>query len=463
MVSPRFREFAQRIFAATAVMLFIAVLARQGVAAAPETGRRVPAQPAAAQGGDSDGPNDSRTPDTAPHIRIAASSTDWTMLGHNAARTGENRAFSIVHPYTIDDLAQVWTHDLGDVITSSAIIAGDSVFVGSHDRSLYALNARTGALKWKKETAGTVESTPAFADSQVFATSTDGTLQALDAGTGEVNWIKKGGFSASSPVVVEADSHANGRVYVGSVNGNLSAYDFDGNLEWQFKTGGPNGADPVRSSPSIAIVRGREVVFFGTDSGHLFAVDTATQMIRWTASVNGDLVAAPSIEGGRVFAGSRGGVMYAFDSDTGNQLWQFTADGPVTGFAAVDEASATDAGQIYFGAHGGHIYSLAADTGALVWSTQVDAPVLSSPALGSDILYIGAGDNILAMNPDDGSQLWSAKTRGAVNAAPSLSQAMLFVGSADNNLYAFGLRRQDDPPSVDPLATPPPGASDTSS
>src|SRR4051812_37985075 len=56
----------------------------------------------------------------------------------------------------------------------------DWVFAGSVDNGLYALRARDGAVIWRFETLGRVDSTPTIAGDTVYFGSGDGALYALD-------------------------------------------------------------------------------------------------------------------------------------------------------------------------------------------------------------------------------------------------------------------------------------------
>src|SRR6266513_2166245 len=51
-------------------------------------------------------------------------------------------------------------HTQGQILSSPAI-AGDKLYFGSSDHSLYALDLATGALKWKFKSAGRITSSPA--------------------------------------------------------------------------------------------------------------------------------------------------------------------------------------------------------------------------------------------------------------------------------------------------------------
>src|SRR5229473_2672902 len=83
---------------------------------------------------------------------------------------------------------------------SSPTVSGDTIYFGSDDTYLYALNALTGELKWKFKTGDVVYSSPAVADGVVFVGSHDGYLYAVDAQTGKHRWSFKTGYRVySSP------------------------------------------------------------------------------------------------------------------------------------------------------------------------------------------------------------------------------------------------------------------------
>jgi outer membrane protein assembly factor BamB len=88
------------------------------------------------------------------------------------------------------------------------------VYVGSDDRSLYALDAATGEARWVYTTQAPVTSPAVVADGTVYAGSQDQVLRALDAATGQLRWsFPTGGVIQAPPVAVGST------VYVGTLGG----------------------------------------------------------------------------------------------------------------------------------------------------------------------------------------------------------------------------------------------------
>ena len=69
----------------------------------------------------------------------------------------------------------LWSFETGDDVRSSPAIGTDgTVYVGSYDNKVYALNGKTGAKKWEFTAEGDVFSSPAIgADGTVYVGSRD--------------------------------------------------------------------------------------------------------------------------------------------------------------------------------------------------------------------------------------------------------------------------------------------------
>ena len=73
-----------------------------------------------------------------------------------------------------------WTYPTGGGVQGGAAIGGDgTVYVGSNDNSVYALNGQFGYPVWSYQTSGPVSATPAISGSTVFAGSKDGKVYAV--------------------------------------------------------------------------------------------------------------------------------------------------------------------------------------------------------------------------------------------------------------------------------------------
>jgi len=152
---------------------------------------------------------------------------------------------------------------LGNGQSSPALGAEGTVYVGSYNNKVYAVNPQVPQVLWTFTTGGAVHSSPAIGvDGTVYVGSGDGRLYALAGATGQKRWdYETGGAVGSSPAVA-----ADGTVYVGSADGRLYALESDtGRKLWDF----PTGSSILSSSPAIGT---DGTVYVGVTDGTLYAV-----------------------------------------------------------------------------------------------------------------------------------------------------------------------------------------------
>jgi outer membrane protein assembly factor BamB len=171
-------------------------------------------------------------------------------------------------------------------IQSSPAIVGERVFVGARDGFLYALELATGTRRWRFDhKISWVNSSPAVDGGMVFAASSDGQFaQAVDAATGAEKWRVTTALVWSSPSV------SGNRVFVGDALGRLHAIDKTTGVEkWVYRAGGP-----IFSSPAIA----GGGLFVGSDDGGVYAIDvTASKALPRAVYWDSAYVRATTIPG----------------------------------------------------------------------------------------------------------------------------------------------------------------------
>ncbi len=120
------------------------------------------------------------------------------------------------------DKGVLWTFKAGNQITGGAVRDSDGlVWFGSHDHSLYALDA-SGKLVHEVECNGQINGSPVFDGAFVYLGSCDGKLRKIDIHTGEV--LKSLDFESYIP---ETPVLANGVLYVLTHGGELVAVKAD--------------------------------------------------------------------------------------------------------------------------------------------------------------------------------------------------------------------------------------------
>ena len=85
-----------------------------------------------------------------------------------------------------------WEFKTQDVVDSSPTLNrdGSTVYVGSFDKNMYAIETASGRLRWKFSTTGFIVATPAISPdgSVVYVGSADDYLYAVETGNGTLKW-----------------------------------------------------------------------------------------------------------------------------------------------------------------------------------------------------------------------------------------------------------------------------------
>lgn len=93
-----------------------------------------------------------------------------------------------------------------------------TVYIGSDDEHVYALEAASGAERWRFATNGVVSASPTVTDGVVYVGGWDTYRYAIDARTGSERWRFKTDNAVDTSAAV-----SDGVVYAGSVDGNVYA------------------------------------------------------------------------------------------------------------------------------------------------------------------------------------------------------------------------------------------------
>ena len=163
---------------------------------------------------------------------------------------------------------------------ASPAIAGNTIYIGSWDSYLYALDAESGAEKWRFKTGDDpiiynqvgFQSSPAVLDGVIYVGCRDAHLYAIDAQTGKKKW-----------------DYPTSKSWV-----NVTPAVFDGSV--YFATG---------RHPPLSCGRGGD--------GRL----------RFTVPVFTVIFSSPAIADGLAYFGNLNGSLYAVDVKSGSVVWNF--------------------------------------------------------------------------------------------------------------------------------------------
>jgi polyvinyl alcohol dehydrogenase (cytochrome) len=437
---------------------------------------------------------------------------DVPNWGYTATGSRYNAAEHTITAANVHRLRLAWAFAVPTATgqQSQPAVVGGTIYFGGTDGNFYALNARTGTLRWRFRTSTVVapgatgnalRDGPAVAGGTVYFGDKHSDLFALNARTGRLRWFRRldphpAAVLTGSPVVYR------GEVIVGvssveelfaatptypccTFRGSLVAVDArTGAVRWRWYplanppalTGistagvpqyGPSGV-AVWTSPAVDPRTG--TVFVGTGNNYsgtstaedsMAAIDAATGALKWSTQLTNsdawnfscvpdpflancpapghdyDFGAGPNVFriGGRtvVGEGQKSAVYHVLDAATGRIVWQTLLNTHITGAAAaaglegIEWGTSYDGRRIYAATNvgaPGTLFALKPSTGTMLWQSPAPAsgclgrpPVACLPALPSavssspGIVWEGGQDGKLrAYSSATGKVLWRFDT-----------------------------------------------------
>src|SRR5215211_996544 len=271
----------------------------------------------------------------------------------------------------------IWRFHAGPFETSPLVI-GRTLYVGSWDHHLYAINIATGKPRWSFAADGEVNSSAAYSSGKIYFGTDGGSVYALDARTGRQRW-------------------------------RASALSRFGRREYFYAT------------PTIAYGR----VFIGNADGTLYAFGASSGRLLWAQRAGTYIYTAAAVWRRRVYVGTYDGYFMAFNAATGDRLWRFSASAAVHGapsvidgivyFAACPACGSVASRYAKQGARG--TYALDAESGKLVWHWPDG--VFSPAVADSQHLYIVGRSRVFSFAPKRRAQKPKRKKRANQSRARS--------------------------------------------
>lgn len=207
-----------------------------------------------------------------------------------------------------------WAYAAG-IAPAAPVVVDETVYVVR--KRLLALDAVTGALRWKADEVPEYMETVAATPETVYAAS-DGILHAVDPADGSVRWateLEQGTYA--TPVVGESV------VLIAGTDGLLQAVGHDGTERWSQQVPG-NQAAPALADGTVYTV---------ADTGdYLDALDAETGERRFRTGLGPTVDHRPAVGGDALYllGNDDGQALYVVDAASGETRRTVPLDGPNT-------------------------------------------------------------------------------------------------------------------------------------
>jgi len=352
---------------------------------------------------------------------IVEDGTSWPMF------RGSRELSGVAFNNLPNSMILAWKFKTAGEVKSSPSIYNGTVFVGSNDANLYAIDLKSGTKKWSYRTEDSVEAGPCVVDGVLVVGSADEYVYALNAETGSLKWKYKtdGQIMAGANWTRMADGQRMA-VLVGSYDSKLYCLNLaDGQCFWTYETGNYiNGSCAVSENKAI----------FGGCGGMVHVVSLSDGSEVAAIEAGSYIAASAGIFGTQAYIGSYEGVFLCVDITTKEIRWKYEdSDAPFFSSPAVDKDF------VVFGSRDKKLRCLRRANGEEIWVFKTGGDVDSSPVICGDKVIFGSEDGRLYfVRLSDGSEVWSFEIGAPVMSSPAVANGMVVVGSDDGCVYAFG-------------------------
>ena len=368
----------------------------------------------------------------------AIGTRSWSMWRHDPEHTATGQSGPA-------NLTLRWKFTTNGGVVSSPSIVNGRVYVGSQDKNVYCIEARSGKLVWNFVTGARIKSSPAVVDGKVYIVPDDGYIYCLDANNGNLLWQNYAGgyievhFDAvtrliSSPAVV------GGKAYVGSLDTKVYCFDANyGNVIWTYKTEGY-----ITSSP--AVVDGAVYITSQEPkSAGLYKLDAYNGSKIWkleipyqlTSERGTDMHLSPTVADGMVFAASNKEKYHGINATTGKIEWTYnTTKGTGPGGFLVGSVTYHDSKlflvDMFF------ITCLDSKNGTLIWKSWLGGEIYTSTAYADGKIYATTDRrSIYVLNATKGDRISYFGTGSNSWSSPSIYEGRIYIGNQDWSVYCL--------------------------
>jgi len=385
--------------------------------------------------------------------------TDWIMYRGEGGRGATSN--TLHPPLGIRWQLRLQFDDTPIPAFNPPIVKGGTIYFGSSDGNFYALDIRSGYMRWVFKTEGIVNSIPFTDGKRVYFGSNDGKVYAVSLEEGRQEWAFKTESTVQSVVLRYEDT-----VVFTSDGGSTYFLSPDGTLQHRI----PN---PVWHYDTFQLYE--NVMYFApgplSNPRSLGAFDLDQKSYLWilnTAAMHATWYSFPALKGKHLFLATsidRGQYWelnyYALDRETGSRIWK-----------SRDES--------YFGERSSHdihvlfrknlrLLDFMAPTlwkklviytsgdavvrafhnrdGSLAWRRVFDYPTSSAPIAAGNRLYFGVqGDDsvpggrkprLVCLAARNGNLLWEMELEGSLLSSPVVAGKWLIFGTDKNMFYVL--------------------------
>lgn len=250
-------------------------------------------------------------------------------------------------------------------------LVGGLLFAQTDGHSLYAFQPQDNAPSrrvWSFAGDGALLTSPAAAAGIVVVGSSDRNLYGLDAKTGKILWQQTTGYAFTADPVIIGDI-----VVIGDQGGNIDGFALKtGKLLWNASADG--------AIDDAAVVKG-QTAFLVAEDHNVYAINVRNGQVSWQYTMDDFASFPPVVAGDLVVVDNRAGDLIALNASSGKKIWQADLNG--TPFSAPILWDAEKAVVLKVGDH--EISAFALHSGQNLWRYKTNAVVTVPVISGKNV------------------------------------------------------------------------------
>ncbi|MEW5814173.1 MAG: PQQ-binding-like beta-propeller repeat protein [Spirochaetota bacterium] len=343
---------------------------------------------------------------------------------------------------------------------NNPVVLKDTIYFGSVDGNIYALDIVSGYMRWVYKTKGTINSVPYADNKNVYIGSNDGKVYAVSQKDGKEAWSFQTDSTVQSTILKYKDS-----IIFVSDGGHVYFLSADGSEQFTL----PN---PVWHYFTFQVYD--DVFYFApgpVEQPHsMGAYDIKQKRYLWvidTSRLNAVWYSFPALKDNSIFFSTMDPfgeewelTYYAFNRKTGALQWRNTD------YAVWGKNMPSDMGDyitrnmqlldylapslwknlVIYTSGDSVVRAFSTKTGDLVWQHRFDTPVSSAPTVAGNRIYFGLHGGtsypviepkLVCLSARNGKVLWELETEGALLSAPVIAHNWIIFGTDKNVFYVL--------------------------
>jgi outer membrane protein assembly factor BamB len=276
------------------------------------------------------------------------------------------------------------------IIGGGVAYGGGKIFVTSPHAEVLALDAKTGAILWRRTTPSPVRASPTIAEGRVYVLTISNQLEVLDAEKGTPLWNHAGITEHAGLLGTASPAVAKGVVVVTYSSGEIYALKAENGhqlwMETLSTTRRPDSLSSLSHIKALPVIHQNNVIVIGHNQ-KMAAYDLRRGERLWERHIGG--TRTPAVVGEYIFMVNSHNELLCLTRQHGQVVWVKKLDAdPESPYKVVWEGPLVAGGRLYLVNTGGSLVSFDPATGKILESRYIGSSFTLPPFCAQETLYL---------------------------------------------------------------------------